>query len=78
MLITLADYERAAAESLEAGARAYHFGGADEVTLAPAGADGAKKVLEILLSEFDAALALAGAPRAAELDRSFVGPDRWA
>src|SRR5437588_559183 len=34
MLITVADYERAAAESLDAGVQAYYFGGAaDEVTL---------------------------------------------
>jgi len=34
MLITLADYERAAAESLDVGVQAYYFGGAaDEVTL---------------------------------------------
>ncbi len=46
--------------------------------LAVAGGDGAEHVLEILLSELDAALALAGAPRAAELDRSFVGPAPWA
>src|SRR5579859_1029876 len=36
------------------------------------GAEGAQRVLEILLAEFDSALALAGAPKASELDRSFV------
>ena len=41
------------------------------------GAAGARRVLEILLSELDVALALAGAPRASELDRSFVTPAPW-
>jgi isopentenyl diphosphate isomerase/L-lactate dehydrogenase-like FMN-dependent dehydrogenase len=34
-------------------------------------------VLELLLTELDIALALAGAPCAAELDQSFVQPARW-
>jgi 4-hydroxymandelate oxidase len=46
--------------------------------LAVDGAQGARRVLEILLAEFDTALALAGAPRAAELDRGFVTPAPWA
>ena len=34
MLLTLADYERAATESLDLGVQAYYFGGAaDEITL---------------------------------------------
>jgi isopentenyl diphosphate isomerase/L-lactate dehydrogenase-like FMN-dependent dehydrogenase len=37
-----------------------------------------QRVLEILLAEFDTALALAGVPRAAELDRAYVGPAPWA
>jgi 4-hydroxymandelate oxidase len=41
------------------------------------GTDGARRVLEILLAELDNALALAGAPRAADLDRSFVAPAAW-
>jgi 4-hydroxymandelate oxidase len=45
---------------------------------AVAGADGACRVLETLLAELDIALALAGAPRAAELDPSFIAPARWA
>ena len=78
MLITLADYERAAAESLDAGAHAYYVGGAaEEVTLEDNEAAW-RRLAEILLSELDAALALAGAPRASELDRSFVGPAPWA
>jgi isopentenyl diphosphate isomerase/L-lactate dehydrogenase-like FMN-dependent dehydrogenase len=42
--------------------------------LAVGGAEGARRVLEILLSELDNALALAGAPMAAELDHSFLAP----
>jgi isopentenyl diphosphate isomerase/L-lactate dehydrogenase-like FMN-dependent dehydrogenase len=45
--------------------------------LAVGGADGARRVLEILLAELDTALALAGAPRAADLDRSFVMRAPW-
>jgi 4-hydroxymandelate oxidase len=41
------------------------------------GARGAQRVIDILLAEFDSALALAGAPRAADLDRSFVTPAPW-
>jgi isopentenyl diphosphate isomerase/L-lactate dehydrogenase-like FMN-dependent dehydrogenase len=41
------------------------------------GADGARRILEILLNEFDVALALTGAPRASSLDRSFVTPAPW-
>jgi len=41
------------------------------------GAEGAQRVLEILLAEFDSALALAGAPKASELDRSFVCRAPW-
>jgi 4-hydroxymandelate oxidase len=46
--------------------------------LAVAGAAGAQRVIEILLAEFDAALGLAGSPRAADLDPSFVTPAPWA
>ena len=45
--------------------------------LAVGGACGAQRVLEILLTEFDTALALAGAPRARELDGSFVTAAPW-
>jgi isopentenyl diphosphate isomerase/L-lactate dehydrogenase-like FMN-dependent dehydrogenase len=45
--------------------------------LAVSGPDGARRVIEILLGEFDVALALAGAPRARELDRSFVTAAPW-
>jgi 4-hydroxymandelate oxidase len=65
-------------KALALGARAVMVGRPVLWGLAVAGADGATRVLDILLSEFDVALALAGAPRAAELDRSFVGPAPWA
>ena len=65
-------------KALALGARAVMVGRPVLWGLAVAGSDGAKHVLEILLSELDAALALAGAPRATELDRSFVGPAPWA
>ena len=41
------------------------------------GADGARRVLEILLAELEVALGLSGAPRAARLDRSFVTAAPW-
>jgi isopentenyl diphosphate isomerase/L-lactate dehydrogenase-like FMN-dependent dehydrogenase len=45
--------------------------------LALDGADGAARVMQTLLAELDVALALLGAPRAAELDRSFVTRAPW-
>jgi 4-hydroxymandelate oxidase len=45
--------------------------------LAVSGAEGAQRVIEILLAELDLALALAGAPQAAALDRGFVCPAPW-
>ena len=39
---------------------------------------GVAKVLEMLLAQFDNALALSGAPVAAQLDRSWVQPGPWA
>lgn len=65
-------------KALALGARAVMVGRPILWGLAVAGADGAQHVLEILLSELDAALAMAGSPRATELDRSFVGPAPWA
>ncbi len=64
-------------KALALGARAVMLGRPALWGLAVGGADGVRRVLEILLSEFDAALALAGAPRAEELDRSFVAPAPW-
>ena len=46
--------------------------------LAVGGEEGVRRVLELLLAELDTALALAGAPRAAELDRSWIQPGPWA
>ena len=42
------------------------------------GEQGVRRVLELLLAEFEIALTLAGAPRAAELDRSWVQRAPWA
>ncbi len=65
-------------KALALGARAVMVGRPIVWGLAVDGADGARRVIEILLAELDFALALAGAPRAAELDRSFVTPAPWA
>jgi 4-hydroxymandelate oxidase len=46
--------------------------------LAAAGEEGVRRVLELLLADLDTTLALAGAPRAAELDRSWVQRAPWA
>ena len=56
-------------KALALGARAVMVGRPLLWGLAVGGADGAQRVLEILLDEFDPALALAGVPRAADLDR---------
>jgi 4-hydroxymandelate oxidase len=67
-------------KALALGARAVMIGRPLLSGLAVDGEQGARRVLELLLAELDIALALAGAPRAAELDRSFVaaGPARSA
>ena len=65
-------------KALALGARAVMVGRPVLWGLAADGADGARRVLEILLSELDSALALAGAPRASALDRSYVTPAPWA
>jgi isopentenyl diphosphate isomerase/L-lactate dehydrogenase-like FMN-dependent dehydrogenase len=65
-------------KALALGARAVMIGRPLLWGLIVDGSDGARRVLEILLSELDAALALAGAPRARELDRTFVTPRSWA
>jgi 4-hydroxymandelate oxidase len=64
-------------KALALGARAVMVGRPLLWGLATDGPDGARRVLEILLGELDVALALAGAPRASELDRSFVTPAPW-
>ena len=65
-------------KALALGARAVMVGRPVLWGLATGGAEGAERVLEILLGELDSALALAGAPRASDLDRSFVSPAPWA
>ena len=65
-------------KALALGARAVLIGRPVVSGLAVAGAAGAQRVIEILLTELDNALALAGAPRAQQLDRSFVTRAPWA
>jgi isopentenyl diphosphate isomerase/L-lactate dehydrogenase-like FMN-dependent dehydrogenase len=64
-------------KALALGARAVLVGQPVLWGLAVGGATGAQRVLEILLDEFDRALALTGCPRAAELTRSFVAAAPW-
>ncbi len=64
-------------KALALGAKAVMVGRPVLWGLAVGGAEGAQRVLQILLAEFDAALGLAGAPRASELDQSFVCPAPW-
>jgi 4-hydroxymandelate oxidase len=64
-------------KALALGARAVLVGRPVLWGLALDGADGVTRVLQLLLTELDNALALAGAPRAAELDPSFVMPAPW-
>jgi 4-hydroxymandelate oxidase len=59
-------------KALALGARAVMVGRPVIWGLAVAGADGVRRVLEVLLAELDIALALAGTPMAAELDASSV------
>jgi len=65
-------------KALALGARAVLVGRPVLWGLTLDGADGVTRVLSILLAELDNALALAGAPRAAELDKSLVTPAPWA
>ncbi len=65
-------------KALALGARAVLIGRPILFGLAVAGAAGAQRVIEILLTELHNALALAGAPRAEQLDRSFVTRAPWA
>jgi 4-hydroxymandelate oxidase len=64
-------------KALALGARAVMIGRPTVYGLAVEGAAGAQRVLEILLGELDAALALAGAGRADRLDSSYVCPAPW-
>jgi 4-hydroxymandelate oxidase len=65
-------------KALALGARAVMIGRPALWGLAVAGATGATRVMEILLNEFDAALALSGAGSARALDPSFVCRAPWA
>jgi 4-hydroxymandelate oxidase len=65
-------------KALSLGARAVLIGRPVVCGLAVGGADGVARVIEILLREFDTALALAGAPSAERLNQSFVTPAPWA
>jgi isopentenyl diphosphate isomerase/L-lactate dehydrogenase-like FMN-dependent dehydrogenase len=65
-------------KALALGARAVMIGRPTLWGLAVDGAAGAGHVLEILLAEFDAALALSGAASARALDPSFVCRAPWA
>ena len=59
-------------KAMALGARAVMIGRPALWGLAVGGEDGVRRVLEIFLQELDTALALAGAPVAAELDESWV------
>ena len=65
-------------KALALGARAVLVGRPVTWGLAVAGAAGAQHVLEVLLSEFDNALALVGCPRASNLDAAYVTAAPWA
>jgi isopentenyl diphosphate isomerase/L-lactate dehydrogenase-like FMN-dependent dehydrogenase len=63
-------------KALALGARAVMVGRPVVWGLAVGGADGVRAVLEIVRDELDVALALAGVPRAADLDGSSIAPGR--
>jgi 4-hydroxymandelate oxidase len=65
-------------KALALGAQAVMVGRPVLWGLAASGADGTQRVLEILLSEFDTALALAGARRTSDLDSSLLMRAPWA
>ncbi|HWE11494.1 MAG TPA: alpha-hydroxy acid oxidase [Solirubrobacteraceae bacterium] len=65
-------------KALALGADAVLVGRPLTYGLAIGGAQGAQRVLEILVTEVENALALTGCPRATDLDRSFVTPAPWA
>ncbi|HEY2005333.1 MAG TPA: alpha-hydroxy acid oxidase [Solirubrobacteraceae bacterium] len=65
-------------KALALGARAVLLGRPVISGLAVGGSAGVQRVLEILLGELDNALGLIGAPRADELDTSFVARAPWA
>jgi 4-hydroxymandelate oxidase len=65
-------------KALALGARAVLVGRPLTWGLTVGGAEGAQRVIEILLAELHNALALSGCPRASDLNRSFVTPAPWA
>jgi 4-hydroxymandelate oxidase len=65
-------------KALALGARAVLIGRPVLWGLAVGGEEGVRRVLELLLADIDTALALAGAPRAVELDRTWVQRAPWA
>ena len=65
-------------KALALGAKAVLVGRPVLWGLAVGGEDGVRSVLEILRGELDVALALAGVPRAADLDGTSVEPAPWA
>jgi 4-hydroxymandelate oxidase len=65
-------------KALALGARAVMVGRPALWGLAVGGEAGVRRVLELLLAELDVALALAGVPRAAQLDRGWLQPAPWA
>jgi len=64
-------------KALALGARAVLIGRPVLWGLAVGGEEGVRRVLELMLADIDTALALAGAPRAAELDRGWVQRAPW-
>jgi 4-hydroxymandelate oxidase len=64
-------------KALALGARAVMVGRPVLWGLAVGGKEGVRRVLELLLADIDTALALVGAPRAADLDRSWVQRAPW-
>jgi 4-hydroxymandelate oxidase len=65
-------------KALALGAKAVMVGRPVVWGLAVGGADGVRAVLELVRDEFDVALALAGVPRAADLDGTSIVPAPWA
>ena len=65
-------------KALALGANAVMVGRPVVWGLAVGGADGVRAVLELLRDELDVALALAGVPRAAEVDGTSITPAPWA
>jgi 4-hydroxymandelate oxidase len=65
-------------KALALGAKAVMVGRPVVWGLTVGGAEGVRAVLELLRDELDVALALAGVPRAAEVDGTSIAPAPWA